>query len=70
MLRAMEVSPDEKAKLATDPVCGMTVDPSTATHRSEVGGKTYFFCSSGCKESFDRQPDRYLEASPAQGHKH
>jgi uncharacterized protein len=70
MLRAMEVSPDEKAKLATDPVCGMTVDPSTAAHRSEFGGKTYYFCSSGCKVSFDAQPDRYLEASPAPRHQH
>jgi YHS domain-containing protein len=70
MLRAMEVSPDEKAKLATDPVCGMTVDPSTAAHRSEFGGRNYYFCSAGCKDSFDREPSRYLGAPPAHGQKH
>jgi uncharacterized membrane protein YraQ (UPF0718 family)/YHS domain-containing protein len=70
MLRAMNVSPEEKAKLATDPVCRMTVDPRNAAHRSDVGGKTYYFCSAGCKESFGRQPDRYLGAPPAQGRSH
>ena len=70
MLRAMEVSPDERAKLETDPVCGMTVDPNTPNHRSEYGGRTYYFCSAGGKDSFDGDPDRYLGASPAQSHRH
>jgi uncharacterized membrane protein YraQ (UPF0718 family)/YHS domain-containing protein len=70
MMRAMEVSPGEKAKLATDPVCGMTVDPSTAAQRSEVGGRTYYFCSAGCKDAFDAEPARYFGAPPTQAHKH
>jgi Cu+-exporting ATPase len=70
MLRAMAISPDAKAQLAIDPVCGMTVDPATAEHRSEFGGKTYHFCSAGCKVAFDDHPDRYLGASPAHGHSH
>lgn len=38
---------------AVDPVCGMTVDPATAKGGSaEVDGKTYFFCSSGCRKAF------------------
>lgn len=28
-----------------DPVCGMTVDPSTAAGTSRVGDPTYYFCS-------------------------
>lgn len=34
-----------------DPTCGMTVDPKTALS-STVKGKTYFFCSAGCRTAF------------------
>ena len=27
-----------------DPVCGMTVDPQSASHKMEYEGKTYYFC--------------------------
>ena len=37
-----------------DPVCGMTVDPATAKYSSQRGGTTYYFCSAGCKESFEK----------------
>ena len=45
---------------ATDPVCGMTVDPLTATHRADFGGTTFWFCSAGCKVEFEKTPERYL----------
>lgn len=38
--------------IATDPVCGMTVDPATAQHRSEHAGQSYVFCSEGCRAKF------------------
>lgn len=43
----------------TDVVCGMQVDPATAAGVSEYGGKRYFFCSAGCKRSFDASPEKY-----------
>ncbi|MCL1476273.1 cadmium-translocating P-type ATPase [Marinobacter sp. M3C] len=43
-----------------DPVCGMSVDPHTAEHRSEHAGKTWYFCSSGCKSKFNDAPEKYL----------
>ncbi len=46
-----------------DPVCGMDVDPETAAGRAEHKGKTYYFCSPGCKTSFEKEPERYLESS-------
>lgn len=47
-----------------DPVCGMTVDPAKAGDlKSEHGGKTYYFCNASCKESFDKDPQRYLSKS-------
>ncbi|MBZ0103369.1 MAG: heavy metal translocating P-type ATPase, partial [Thermoanaerobaculia bacterium] len=42
-----------------DPVCGMTVDPSTSKHRSEHAGEVVHFCSAGCKAKFDVDPTRY-----------
>ena len=43
----------------TDPVCGMTVDPATSKHRAEHGGRTYHFCSAGCRAKFEAAPARY-----------
>ena len=45
---------------ATDPVCGMTVDPLTAMHTAVHGDKTYWFCSAGCEAEFVKEPERYL----------
>lgn len=45
--------------MAKDPVCGMDVEESTAAGKSEYQGKTYYFCSSGCKRSFDQNPEKY-----------
>ncbi|CCA92675.1 heavy metal translocating P-type ATPase [Novosphingobium sp. PP1Y] len=50
---------------ARDPVCGMTVDPATAKHRSELGGHSHYFCSARCLEKFEADPDRYLNPSDA-----
>jgi P-type Cu+ transporter len=59
--------PDTHAKeigTATDPVCGMKVDPATAKHRAEHGGESFFFCSAGCKAKFEGDPTRYLHPAP------
>jgi YHS domain-containing protein len=47
-----------------DPVCGMTVDPKTAAGKSEYQGKTFYFCSLGCKKEFDKDPEKYLKTGP------
>ncbi|MEJ2377690.1 MAG: heavy metal translocating P-type ATPase [Pseudolabrys sp.] len=55
---------------ATDPVCGMKVDPATAKHKAEHAGETYYFCSAGCKNKFTADPEKYLhrhEAPPVSG---
>lgn len=49
---------------ASDPVCGMTVDPETARARglhSTHAGTDYFFCGKGCKLEFDEDPEQYLD---------
>jgi xanthine dehydrogenase accessory factor len=42
-----------------DSICGMTVDVSVAKHKSEFRGKYFYFCCSGCKQTFDKQPEKY-----------
>ena len=46
-----------------DPVCMMTVDPATAQWQSEFNGKTYSFCASSCKRSFDKDPSAYVKGA-------
>lgn len=49
----------------TDPVCGMAVDPATARHSvSLADGRTFHFCSPHCRDAFEREPERYLAATP------
>ncbi|WP_315750489.1 MULTISPECIES: heavy metal translocating P-type ATPase [unclassified Bradyrhizobium] len=43
-----------------DPVCGMSVDPATSTHRFDHQGHTFHFCSAGCRTKFAAEPDKYL----------
>ena len=49
--------------MAMDPICGMTVNEKTAQLKSEFDGQTYYFCSPGCKRSFDREPQKYAGKS-------
>jgi Cu+-exporting ATPase len=49
--------------LERDPVCGMNVNPATAKHIFEHGGKNYFFCCAGCVEKFKAAPTKYLSAT-------
>jgi len=49
-------------ELATDPVCGMTVEPASAP-AVEHDGTTYYFCCEGCADSFQNDPASYLDAA-------
>lgn len=55
--------------MAKDPVCGMDVDEKSAAGTSEYNGKTYYFCSKGCKTAFDKEPEKYLGSTESEtGH--
>lgn len=47
--------------MAQDLVCGMQVDTRTPPATSEHKGKTYYFCSDGCKKEFEKNPKKYVE---------
>ena len=49
--------------MVTDPVCGMQVDPNRATAKFVYQGQAYYFCSTLCKQMFDREPEKYLNGS-------
>ena len=57
------------ATTVKDPVCGMDIDPATAAGKSEYKGQTYYFCSPGCKKSFDKDPEKYLDTAGSE-HQH
>jgi YHS domain-containing protein len=58
--------------MAIDPVCGMDVEETAATGKSEYKGQIYYFCSTGCKRSFDKDPEKYLGKTqqPSEGGSH
>ena len=43
-----------------DPVCSMDVAPESAAGTSKYKGQTYYFCSPGCKKSFDKESEKYV----------
>jgi Cu+-exporting ATPase len=49
--------------MGLDPVCKMDVNPASAAAQSEHEGVTFYFCSTACKEKFDREPQRYVDAT-------
>ena len=54
--------------MATDPVCGMTVDEKKAAAKAVHQGVSYHFCSKGCHAKFVADPGKYLaggKATPA-----
>jgi Cu+-exporting ATPase len=46
-----------------DPVCGMTVDPAHAAGSSRIGDRTFYFCSTSCKQKFNADPAAYGAAA-------
>ncbi len=68
----VEVGADESDASAPptviDPVCGMSVDPSTAAAHAEHGGIDHHFCSVACRDAFVEDPDAYLKDTAVHTH--
>ena len=52
--------PGSARGMATDPVCGMKVDPATTPHHSTHEGIDYHFCSAGCRTKFEVRPELFV----------
>jgi YHS domain-containing protein len=48
-----------RSKEAVDPVCGMMADTSNAPMAFDERGRVYYFCSSACRDEFQKDPARY-----------
>ncbi len=56
----------DTAHAVTDPVCGMQVDPDKSPHHAQHDGQTFHFCSARCRERFEADPEKFLNAGDAQ----
>jgi YHS domain-containing protein len=50
-----------------DPVCWMDVATKSIATQSDYMGQTYYFCSIGCKEVFDSEPEAFVDETHEQG---
>ncbi len=57
-----EAGEHEAGNTAKDPVCGMEVQKDKAKATYEYKDKTYYFCSTGCKEKFAKDPESFLKS--------
>ncbi len=56
------------ATTAIDPVCGMTVGLSDSPPSAEHEGQTYYFCASGCRKTFLKDPGAFLHQPAGETH--
>ena len=45
-----------------DLICGMQVDEQCPAGTSEYRGKTYYFCSLGCKAALEKVPEKPIDS--------
>lgn len=50
----------EMRTMATDPVCGMSIERESATTTFLLNGTTFYFCAEGCRKEFAQQPEKFL----------
>ncbi len=60
-LLARSTSPSDR--IATDPVCGMSVEKASAAATAVRGSLTYYFCSPRCRDHFIGEPAPAREAT-------
>jgi Cu(I)/Ag(I) efflux system membrane fusion protein len=63
---ARPVPPSVAQGAVKDPSCGMELDPRSAAAQVTYEGKTFYFCSRGCREKF-QQVRRTGAPAPSSG---
>ena len=63
MTTSQTYEPDKEKDMAAvkDVVCGMDIDPNTASSHMEYQGKTYYFCSNDCHAKFMAEPQKFAD---------
>ena len=61
----ISLTPAEQAADAEsiDPICNMTVKVAASRYVSNYNGIAVHFCSPGCKDKFEQEPERYSQPS-------
>ena len=59
--KEVDTTVPEVPEIAIDPICKMDVVTATATLVSEYEGKKYYFCNPYCKETFDKNPEKFRD---------
>jgi Cu+-exporting ATPase len=49
--------------MAVDLVCGMIVDEKAAPAKASFQERDYYFCADYCKETFEKEPQKFIEGS-------
>ena len=52
-----------------DPVCGMEVSRKSAVAEYAYQGKTYYFCAGSCRDTFEANPEKYIQPQRQKGMK-
>ena len=58
-----QLSTVSKEVSIVDPVCEMGLTSDRIVSRYSYSGKTYYFCSEGCRRRFEAQPEKFTETS-------
>ena len=45
-----------------NPLCKLPIQKSTAKHTIPFKGVDYYFCCDGCKDSFEKEPEKYSKS--------
>lgn len=61
---------DDGAAKQRDPVCGMEVVAGNAKAATVFRGRTYYFCSTSCRDKFEAAPTTYLNSADSREHHH
>jgi xanthine dehydrogenase accessory factor len=59
-LASTTAPPGPAGRTELDPVCGMTVAATAASHPLTHDGVTYYFCCTGCRRKFELDPAAYV----------
>lgn len=57
---------DARPQMITNPVCGMPISLRMAKYILEYEGEPIYFCCDGCKVSFEKDPDLYMNPDRAE----
>jgi xanthine dehydrogenase accessory factor len=59
-LQAEPVAGQLESTMVEDPVCHMTVDARTTQTTFQFESVVYYFCSTHCNNSFEKNPRKYI----------